>query len=164
MRIPGAKNSTAAVPCGPVMPPADRQRVDVFGQRPWFVIVSPVKRVLASGAVGLVVFWGGGALDVFVTRNYLPRMSLVLAGALIALVVGTLVFRILTDVHTRYAVMHERLERIAALNHEIRNGLQVIAYHNASMPGAPVSAAVNAAVAQIEAALRETSIALRERK
>jgi hypothetical protein len=139
-------------------------QIAVFGQRPWFVIVSPVKRALASGVVALAVFWGGGALDVFVTRNYLPRISLMLAGALIALVVGTLVFRILTDVHTRYAAMHERLERIAALNHEIRNGLQVIAYHNASMPGAPVSAEVNAAVAQIEAALREISFALRERE
>jgi hypothetical protein len=52
----------------------------------------------------------------------------------------------------------------SALNHEVRNGLQVIAYHNASMPGAPVSAEVNAAVAQIEAALREISLALRERE
>ena len=146
------------------MHPGDRKRAEVLGEPPWFVIVSPVKRALASGAVALVVFWGGGALDVFVTRNYVPRISLMLAGALIALVVGTLVFRILTDVHTRYAAMHERLERIAALNHEIRNGLQVIAYHNASMPGAPVSAEVNAAVAQIEAALREISFALRERE
>jgi hypothetical protein len=48
---------------------------DEFGQRPWFVIVSPVKRALATGAVALAVFWGGGALDVFVTRNYLPRIS-----------------------------------------------------------------------------------------
>jgi hypothetical protein len=32
------------------------------------------------------------------------------------------------------------------------------------MPGAPVSAEVNAAVAQIEAALREISLALRERE
>ena len=76
-------------------------------------MASPVKRALATGAVALAVFWGGGALDVFVTRNYLPRISLMLAGALIALVVGTLVFRILTDVHTRYAAMHVRLERIA---------------------------------------------------
>jgi type II secretory pathway component PulM len=111
-----------------------------------------------------VVFWSGGALDMFVTRNYLPRSSLMLAGALIALLVGTLVFRIFTDVHTRYAAMRERLQRIASLNHEIRNGLQVIAYHNASKPGGPVSAEVNAAVAQIEAALREISCSLPERK
>jgi hypothetical protein len=98
---------------------------------PWFVIVSPAKRALASGGMALVVFWSGGALNWFVTRNYLPRISLMLAGALIALFVGTLVFRILTDVHIRYAALLQRLERIAALNHEIRNGLQVIACQNA---------------------------------
>jgi hypothetical protein len=76
------------------MPADDRQyRSEVLVQRPWFVIVSPLKRALASGAVALVVFWSGGALDMFVTRNYLPRSSLMLAGALIALLVGTLVFR-----------------------------------------------------------------------
>jgi two-component sensor histidine kinase len=59
--------------------------------------------------------------------------------------------------------MLERLERIAALNHEIRNGLQVIAYQNASQPGTSASPDVNAAVAQIEATLREISRALLER-
>jgi len=146
------------------MPPnAQRSRSELLVQRPWFVIGSSLKRALASGAIALVVFWSDGALDTFVTRNYLPRISLMLAGALIAWVVGTLVFRLLTDVHIRYVAMLERLERIAALNHEIRNGLQVIAYHNASQPGASASPDVNAAVAQIEAALREISRALLER-
>jgi hypothetical protein len=62
---------------------------------PWFVIVSPLRRALVSGAVGLVVFSSGGALDMFATRNYLPRISLMLAGALIALVIATLVFNFL---------------------------------------------------------------------
>src|ERR1700758_4596669 len=132
MRIPGSRTNRRAVPCFPVMPPDDRHsRSEVLVQRPWFVIVSPLKRALASGAIAMVVFWSGGALDWFVTWNYLPRISLMLAGALIALVVGTLVFRILTDVHIRYAALVQRLERIAVLNHEIRNGLQVIACHNA---------------------------------
>jgi hypothetical protein len=128
------------------------------------VIVSPLKRALASGAIAMVIFWSGGALDWFVTWNYLPRISLMLAGALIALVVGTLVFRILTDVHIRYAALVQRLERIAALNHEIRNGLQVIACHNAVKEGASASPEVNAAVAQIETALQEISGALRVRQ
>ena len=92
----------------------DRQsRSERLTQRPWFVIVSPLKRALASGAIALVIFWSGGALDVLVTRHYLPRISLMLAGGVIALIVSTLVFRILTDLHTRYAAMLERLERIA---------------------------------------------------
>ena len=141
----------------------DRQsRSERLAQRPWFVIVSPLKRALASGAIALVIFWSGGALDVLVTRNYLPRIYLMLAGGVIALIVSTLVFRILTDVHTRYAAMLERLERIAALNHEIRNGLQVIAYHNASRKGAAATPELDFAIAQIEAALRDLSSALRE--
>ncbi len=147
----------------PLMPSDARQfRSEVLIQRPWFVMLSPLKRALISGGVALVVFWSGGALDVFVTRKYLPKISLMLAGALIALVVATLVFKLLTEVHARHVAMHERLQRIAALNHEIRNGLQVIAYHNASKPGASVSAEVTAAIAQIEAALREISCSLRE--
>src|ERR1051325_7570137 len=132
-------------------------RSELFVEWPWFVIISPLNRALASGAIALVIFWSGGALDVLVTRNYLPRISLMLAGALIALIVGTLVFRILTDVYTRYAAVLERLERIAELNHEIRNGLQVIAYHNAAKEGESSNPELNAAVAQIEAALREIS-------
>lgn len=142
--------------------PDDRQcRSEVLVHRPWFLIFSPLKRILASGAIAVLIFSTGGALDWFVTSHYLPRISLMLAGALIALVVGTLLFRILTDVHVRYAAMLHRLERIAALNNEIRNGLQIIAYHNAAKEGASVSPELNAAVAQIEAALREISGALR---
>ena len=48
--------------------------------------------------------------------------------------------------------MLERLERIAALNHEIRNGWQVIAYH-ASRQGASASPELDFAIAQIEAFL-----------
>ena len=128
------------------------------------MIVSPLQHSLASGAIVAVIFWSGGALDMLVIRNYLPKISLMLAGALIAFVVGTLVFRILTDVRSRYDAVLERLKRIAALNHEVRNGLQVIAYHNRSQPGASASPEVNGAVAHIEAVLREISRALLERE
>jgi hypothetical protein len=120
--------------------------------------------MLSSLGMAALIFGSGGALDWFVTRNYLPRISLMLGGALIAVVVAVLVFRILTDVHIRYAAMLDRLERIAALNHEIRNGLQILAYHNESGQGASASPEVNGAVAQIEAALREISAAIREQQ
>ena len=46
------------------------------------------------------------------------------------------------------------------LNHEIRNGLQVIACHNAAKEGAAASPEVNAAVGQIETALRGSEVLL----
>jgi hypothetical protein len=48
-----------------------------------------------------------------------------LAGAALALAVGLLVFQILTDIEERYQAMLARLQRIAELNHHIRNALQV---------------------------------------
>jgi hypothetical protein len=50
-------------------------------------------------------------LDWFVTRQYLPRISLMIAGAAVALAVGLLVFRILTDIQERYQAMSERFNK-----------------------------------------------------
>jgi hypothetical protein len=92
----------------------------------------------------------GGALDWFVTRQYLPRISLMLAGAAIAIAVGLLVFQILTDIQERYQAMLDRLRRIVELNHHIRNALQVIAYNNVSDRSDRAIQQVNAEVLRIE--------------
>ena len=105
-------------------------RFQISIQQPWFASISRVRRALVGFAVGAFLFLSGGVLDWFVTRQYLPRMSLMLAGAAVALAVGLLVFQILTDIQERYQAMLDRLRRIAELNHNIRNALQVIAYHN----------------------------------
>jgi hypothetical protein len=102
----------------------------------------------------------GGVLDWFVTRRYLPRISLMLAGAAISLAVGLLVFHILTDIQQRYQSMLDRLHRIGELNHHIRNGLQVIAYHNVTQRDVRAVEQVNAEVVRIESVLREVSVAL----
>ena len=130
--------------------------------QPWFAILSRVQRALVGFAVGAFVFLSGGVLDWFVTRQYLPRISLMLAGAAVALAVGLLVFQILTDIQERYQAMLDRLRRIAELNHHIRNALQVIAYHNVAELNERAIPQVNAEVVRIESVLREVSAALGE--
>ena len=130
--------------------------------QPWFVIQSRTRRALTALAVAAVVFAAGGVLDWFVTRRYLPPISLMLAGAAIAIAVGLLVFQLLTDIQQRHQAMLERLRRIAELNHHVRNALQVIAYHSAAdRSGSP--AELKDQIDRIESALREISAALGER-
>ncbi len=141
---------------------AGRPRLQIPVQQPWFAILSRVQRALVGLVVGAFVFLSGGVLDWFVRRQYLPRVSLMLAGAAVALAVGVLVFQILTDIQARYQAMHDRLSRIAELNHHIRNALQVIAYHNVPPRAERAIQQVNAEVRRIESALRDVSTALGE--
>ena len=131
-------------------------------RQPWFVIQSARRRALAAISVSAVIFAAGGVLDWFVTRRYLPPISLMLGGASIASAVGLLVFQLLTDIQERYQGMLERLRRIAELNHHVRNALQVIAYRYAA-DNIAAPAEVKDQIARIESALREISAALAER-
>jgi hypothetical protein len=135
-------------------------RLKISIQHPWFAILSPVQRAFVGFAVGAFIFLSGGGLDWFVTRQYLPRISLMLAGAAVALALGLLVFQILTNIQERYQAMLDRLRRIAELNHHIRNALQVIAYHNVAARNERAIQQVNAEVVRIESVLREVSVAL----
>jgi len=121
-----------------------------------------VQRALVGFAVGAFIFLSGGVLDWFVTLQYLPRISLVLAGAAVALAVGLLVFQILTNIQQRYQAMLNRLRRVVELNHHIRNALQVIAYHNVRQRNEGAIQQVNIQIVRIESALREASAALGE--
>ena len=141
---------------------AGRPRLQIPVQQPWFAIPSRVHRALVGFAAGVVIFVSGGVLDWFVTRQYLPRVSLMLAGAAVALAVGILVFLILTDIQRRYQALQDRLQRIAELNHHIRNALQVIAYHNVPERGERAIQQVNAEVLRIQSVLRDVSAALGE--
>jgi hypothetical protein len=139
-----------------------RPRLQIPIEHPWFEVISRVQRALFGFAVGAFIFLSGGMLDWFVTRQYLPRISLMLGGAAVALAVGLLVFQILTDIQERYQAMLDRLRRIAELNHHIRNALQVIAYHNVPERTERAIQQVNAEVVRIESVLREVSAALGE--
>ena len=137
-----------------------RPQFQISIQQPWFARTSRVQRALVGCAVGAFTFLSGGVLDWFVTRQYLPRISLMLAGAAVALAVGLLVFQLLTDIQERYQAMMDRLQRVVELNHHIRNALQVIAYHNVPERSERAIQQVNAEVLRIESVLREVSAAL----
>lgn len=137
-------------------------RFQATHQPPWFAILSPVQRAFTGLIVATLTYLGGGVLDWFVTRQYLPRISLMFAGVAVSLAIGLLVFRILSDVQKRYQELLDRLERIAGLNHHIRNALQVIAYNNALQQTRPEIKQVTGQIARIESVLSEVSKALGE--
>jgi len=139
-----------------------QSRIQTTHQPPWFAILSPTQRALVAGVVAAIIFLSGGVLDWFVTRQYLPRISLMLAGAAVSLAVGLLVFQILTDIQKRYQGLLDRLKRIVELNHHIRNALQVIAYNNVPERAGPAIQQVAAEIVRIESVLREVSNALGE--
>ena len=112
-------------------------RLQIPIQQPWFAIISRVQRALVGMAVAAFIFLSGGVLDWFVTRQYLPRIFLMLAGAAAALILGSLVFQILT----------------AELNHNIRSALQVIVHHNVGKRSERAIEQVNEEVVRIESAL-----------
>ena len=124
------------------------------------IVLSRKQRAAVAFAVAALTFSSGIALDWFVTHRYLPRASLVLAGAAAASVVGLLVFKILTDIQEHYLALQDRLRRVAELNHHIRNALQVIAYHNVPERSGRGVQQVSTEIVRIESALRELSVAL----
>ena len=142
---------------------AGQPRFPIAIQQPWFATISRAGQALVGIAVGAFIFLSGGVLDWFVTRQYLPKMSLMLAGAALSFAVGLLLFQILTDIQERYQVMLDRLQRIAELNHHIRNALQVIAYYNVPERSEGAIQQVNAEIVRIESVLREVSSALGDR-
>jgi hypothetical protein len=64
----------------PMSSDSGRPRLQTSNLQPWFAIMSGVQRALVGVAVGAFLFVSGGALDWFVTRQYLPRISLMLGG------------------------------------------------------------------------------------
>jgi len=126
-------------------------------QSSWVASLSCTQRVSVSAIVALFVFFGGGALDWLVRRQFLPPISLMLAGAAVAVVIGASGLKILTDAHAHYTAVLDRLQLIADLNHHIRNALQVIAYLNVSAPGRSEEAIeqVREAVARIDSVLKD---------
>ncbi|MGA2102793.1 MAG: hypothetical protein ABSG34_16920 [Candidatus Sulfotelmatobacter sp.] len=143
-------------------PDLGRPPVRLSIEQPWFAALSLQQRALIALVVGTFVFLSGGVLDWFVTHRYVPRISLMLGGAAVALAVGLLLFQILTDIHERYQAMVQQLERVVELNHHIRNALQIIAYYNVPERTDRAIHQVNAEIVRIESVLREVSAALGE--
>ena len=129
-------------------------------QQPWFAIISLPQRIGLSSVIAAGIFLAGGLLDWFVTRDYLPRISMMLGGAAIAVGIGVLTFQILTNIQMRYQMMTDRMRSVTELNHHIRNALLIIAYNNVSDRSERAIQQVNSQIARIQTALRGVSVAL----
>ncbi len=126
-------------------------------REPWIARMSRKQSALAGFCVGMFIFLAGEVRDRLVPHRLLPATANTLADAAVALSVGFLVFKILCDAYDRHKAMVNRLQRIAEINHHIRNALQVIAYH-ARSKGDPSETAVqdvHVALTRIEWVLRE---------
>jgi len=103
------------------------------------------------------IFSSGGVLDWFVSHQYLPQISLMLAGAIVSAAVGLLFLETVSEAHERHKSVVRWLQRIAELNHHIRNALQIITFNNVAERGTEAIKRVDSAVTRIESALREAS-------
>jgi hypothetical protein len=139
------------------MSSAEPPPLQISFQLPWIARMSRHYRSLVSFVIGVCVFSGVGVLEWLVTHEHLPSISLMMAGAGVALALALLVFQVLTDIQDCYQAIVDRLQRIAELNHHIRNALQVITFHNVPELQRNEGAIqqVNAAVIRIESVLRE---------
>ncbi len=134
-----------------------RARVIASARHPWIDAMSPRRSVLAGLWAAVLLFAAGGTLDWLATYRLVPTSTVMIWGALVALLVGSLVAKVLCDAHQRQCVMLARLQTVADVNHHVRNALQVIAYHARSGCGQSekVIQEVNAAVTRIEWVLQE---------
>ncbi len=126
-------------------------------RQPWLDATSPRRSVLAGLWAAVLLFVAGGTLDRLATYRLLPTRTMMIWGVLVALLVGSLVSKVLCDAHQRQRAILTRLQTIADINHHIRNALQIIAYHTRSGCGQSekVIEEVKAAVTRIEWVLQE---------
>jgi hypothetical protein len=130
-------------------------RLQVSVPQPWIARMSRIRRVLISLTATASIFFCGGILDWLIAHQYLPQLSLMIAGAIISLAAGLLILKTLAEIQKRYQTLVERLLRIAELNQHIRDALQVIVFTNVPERTAEAIRKVNAAVMRIESVLRE---------
>jgi len=124
---------------------------------PWIGALSARRNAFAGLSAALLLFAGGCTLDWLVSSRLIPTRTTLIWVALVASLVGSLVFKVLCDAGDRRRALVTRLQTIADINHHIRNALQVIAYHARSGSGRSdrVMEDVDAAVSRIEWVLRE---------
>ncbi len=112
---------------------------------------------VVASAMAVFVFLVGGLLDWLVGHRVIPKFSMVLAGAVVALCAGLLIFKVVSDAHARQQAVVDRLQLIAEINHHIRNAVQVLAYRalNESEQSERAIQEVTDAVTRIDWVLRE---------
>lgn len=117
------------------------------------VNASPFIRAVLAGAVVLLVTVG---LDWILLRDQVPKAIIInLSDVFAALIIAVLSYKLFRYQQDRERAMLRRLETISAMNHHIRNALQVISYSHSGVASEKEVQAVRDAVARITWALRE---------
>jgi hypothetical protein len=130
-------------------PAEDDSQVQPALKKNW----SPLLRALLTG---LIVFLISAGLDWFLVHDRVPNHLIVdISDTIGAVVIAVLSFRLFQLQREREQAVFRRLETIAAMNHHIRNALQVISYTSTSPANEREVQAVRDAVARITWALRE---------
>jgi len=132
-------------------------RLHIYVLQPWISRMSRIQRFLISLFVAVFTYSCGGVLDWLVTRRYLPQTALILGGAMVSMAIGSLILTTLSQLQQRYNLLVDRLQRIAELNHHIRNALQVIVYTNVPERDSEAIRKVKTAVMRIQGVLEEQS-------
>lgn len=108
---------------------------------------------MLSGSIVLLVTVG---LDWILLRDQVPKAIIInLSDVVAAIIIAILSYKLFRYQQDRERAVLRRLETISAMNHHIRNALQVISYSNLNTTNEKEVQAVRDAVARITWALRE---------
>jgi branched-subunit amino acid transport protein len=120
------------------------------------IVLSPLRTAIAVFLFGVSTLLLEYIVHLAVTRLRLPAQVQAFADSLIlGILAAIFALIVLTAARTRHHKIRDDLKRIAELNHQVRNALQIIVYGEYSPSAVEHRQAVLAGVEKIEAALRE---------
>jgi signal transduction histidine kinase len=104
----------------------------------------------------LVIFIVSSAADLLMLREHeTARITIELSDGVSAFAIGLLSFQLVRMYQERRAKLRERVEVIAAMNHHVRNALQVISLSTHGKENKEEIAAIRESMNRIQWALRE---------
>ncbi len=119
--------------------------------------LSNLKIFLMAVVAALVLFVISTGLDYFLLHDeHDSRIVIIEASdALLGVVAGALIFRLLQYERERRARLRQRIAVIADMNHHVRNALQVISFHAYTTTDREQIEAVKESMERIQWALKE---------
>src|SRR6185437_10743507 len=136
---------------------ATELRLQVPTHQRWIARLSDTQRVFKQLCSRSFIFSSGGVLDWLVSHQYPPQISLMLAGAIVSAAVALFFLKTVSEAHERHKSVVRWLQRVAEMNHHIRNAFQIITFNNVAERSTEAIKRVDSAVTRIESGLREAS-------
>jgi hypothetical protein len=98
----------------------------------------------------------GFAFDRLLLREGVPRLGvLLLSNALTGLIAGVLFLQHKIRAQEQHRLLEQRLEKIAEMNHHVRNALQVVAFYRHQISDPAASRLIQDSIDRIEWTLEE---------